>query len=405
MKRNILIWGAGKQGEELYEMLSSCRNCEIIAFGDNNEKLWGSEKRCKPVIGPDKIVNLSKLDCIVIAALAVEEIREQLKRITTVPILDSVDELFFKRISIDISGYCNAKCKWCVTGRKNGTQNNSTMQYMQYKEFVKLYLHLYQKGIIEKRTEVMLYSWGEPLINPDYVKIIEFLAKEKQLFSVSTNASYVQLVKKEDAYKHCCSFVFSLSGYSQESYDRIHGFRFEKIKKNIALIYKNMLEHGFAGDGSISFHVYRFNYGEIDNAKKFSDSMGLRFNPYYPYFNGHSLMEAYLENRMDRAIVQKAEEELYLDHVKELLNERPNDFRCSLARIITINWNGNLTLCCGADAGLKDFEWESVFQISSYEQMHEKREQMLQCQSCRKCRMLGIDYWLDNNPSFEKSET
>ncbi len=25
----------------------------------------------------------------------------------------------YKQIYIDIAGCCNAKCKWCVTGRKN----------------------------------------------------------------------------------------------------------------------------------------------------------------------------------------------------------------------------------------------------------------------------------------------
>lgn len=403
-KRHILIWGTGARGGNAYQLLKFHRGYDVVAFGDNNMQLWGKEKFHIPILSMKDLNDFQGLDCIVIASVSVQEIKEQLRGIVNIPIYDNVDDIMFQRISIDISGFCNAKCKWCVTGRKNREEGSFPVQYMPYDSFVKLYEHLYNNGIIEKHTEIMLYSWGEPLLNKDYVNIIEFLAKQEQKFSVSTNASNVQLVKRKDAYKNCRVFIFSMPGFSQESYNHIHGLSFEKINRNIREITDNLWECGFAGDGRISFHVYQFNTHEIEIAEKFAKSLNLNFCPYFPYFNGNSMAEAYLEDRLPEKMKREAEQELYLSHVKELIKKRPSNYRCFLENIISINCGGDLVLCCTSDTDCADYMQGSVFDITSFSEMKNKRKQMLACNSCVKCRMLGIDYWMGNNPAYVKGE-
>lgn len=309
----------------------------------------------------------------------------------------------FPRISIDISGYCNAKCKWCVTGW-NRQQGYIKQQCMSYEAFVRVYEHLYQSHIIGKSTEIMLYSWGEPFLNKDYIKIVEYLADKEQTFAVSTNASKVQLANGNSIYKNCDIFIFSMSGFSQASYKYIHGFDFEQIKKNIKAISKNLFESGFKGTGMISFHVYKFNTHEIEAAEQFAHSLKLNFNPYYPYFNGNSMTELYLEEKMPAEMRRMAEKELYLSHVKKLLSERPKNYRCFLENILSIDCDGNLVLCCASDSGCADYTWDNIFEITSYEEMQIKRQKMLLSSTCEKCRALGIDYWMEKNPSYVKGE-
>lgn len=399
-KSNILIWGAGAQGEEAGRLLHEHRKYEVVAFGDNNRSLWGKHKLQKPIMGLSEVRHLNNLDGILIASTYAEDIAAQLEGVLRVPMYRSIDELMLQRISIDISGFCNAKCKWCFTGRRNSNHQTVCMHYMTYDEFVGLYQHLYQSKIIEKSTEIMLYSWGEPLLNKDYVSIVEYLAEQSQRFSVSTNASRVQILNRDDAYRNCCSFIFSMPGFSQESYDRIHGFSFKQIKKNIEAICENLREKGFMGVGSLSFHVYRFNTHEIEAAREFAESLELRFNPYYPYFNGNSMTAAYLEGKLEREVLKDAEEELYLTHVSELLSRRPADYRCFLENIISIDDRGNLVLCCASDADCTDYKWDSIFGISSLAEMKRKRREMLKSDSCNKCRRLGIDFWMGNNPAY-----
>lgn len=402
-KQKILIWGTAARGERTYELLKEHRRYEIAAFGDNNRELWGSRKHGQPVIGADELQTETGIGGIVIASSKMEEIRIQLSQLISIPIYGCVDELMFERIAIDISGCCNAKCRYCVTGVKNRHQE-FCLHVMSYEAFVQLYEHLYQSHIIETATEIMLYSWGEPFLNPDYVPIVEYLAEKGQRFSVSTNASAVKRVSRTDAYRNCCAFIFSMPGFSQESYDRIHGFSFEQIRKNITEINQDLRENGFAGEGSISFHVYRFNTSELGQAKQFAETQGLRFHPYYPYFNGNSMTQAYLEGSMDPAVREEAQRELFLSHVEALIQERPRDYRCFLEDIISIDCDGRLVLCCASDDGCMDHIWGSALDVGSFEDMKKLRREMLKCSSCQTCRRLGIDYWMGNNPAYQDTE-
>lgn len=400
---NLLIWGAGVRGSEVYpvfqEYLQNSRY-QIAAFVDNNADLWGKEKLGYKIIGPMDVHKVPNLSGIIIGSIYEREIREQIKQLIDVPIYMKIEDLMYTRISIDISGFCNANCKWCVTGRQKRLGKSVKQQVMNYDEFVSLYEYIYSKGFIEHCTEIMLYSWGEPLLNKDYVKIIEYLARQQQTYSVSTNASVVLSAENNNAYEYCKAFSFSMPGFSQASYDRIHGFSFEKIKRNIELLTENINAKGFHGDGSISYHVYKFNVNEIAEAKRFAEKLGLRFHPYYPYFNGNSMTEEYLENRMNPQDREEAEEELFLSHVQKLLKERPADYRCYLENSISIDSFGNLVLCCASDEGISEYQWGSIYNIENRAQLREKHKEMLECSSCQKCRRLGIDYWMAYNPSY-----
>lgn len=61
------------------------------------------------------------IDLIIIASAAREIIYKQLEYSLkkSIPIYKSVEQYIFKRIFIDITGFCNAKCKYCSTGRAN----------------------------------------------------------------------------------------------------------------------------------------------------------------------------------------------------------------------------------------------------------------------------------------------
>jgi molybdenum cofactor biosynthesis enzyme MoaA len=403
-KNRVLIWGAGLRGKEAYRLFDRHNGYEVVAFGDNNKMLWGKTVCQKPIIGPMDVVKNKEIDSIFIASSYAEEIKLQLKELVDIPVFDNIDDLVIGRISIDISGYCNAMCKWCVTGRKNRENSGRQALYMSYVEFVKVYEHLFQNGMIGKDTEIMLYNWGEPFLNKDYVHIIQYLTDQEQNFAISTNASKVTILEHKDAYKHCSTFIFSMPGFSQESYDRIHGFSFEQIKKNIKELCKNIKETGFTGSGMLSFHVYKFNKHEIGKAKEFAESLGLKFYCYYPYFAGNSMTEEYLENRMNEKMKAEAEQELYLSHVKELLSQRPSNHRCFLENIICIDYDGSLALCCASDRGCENYIWGSIFDIKSLKELKSKRQEILKCNTCEKCRALGIDYWMEYNPLYREGD-
>lgn len=400
--KRVVIWGAANAGQTAFDLLSGIDSVSVVAFGDNNKELQGNSYNDLPIIGMDSICSIS-FDYIVIASINYEdEIYRQISLFCDKPVFKNVAEILYKRFSIDISGWCNAKCKWCSTGRKN-LYNGIKQQYMPIGEFAKLYNHLKAINLLHPFNELLLYSWGEPFINPDYKEIIDFLHKNHQVFSLSTNASVSQYIYgKKLSYEYCNTIVFSMPGFSQASYDRIHKLNFETIKRNISLLIDNMCEHGFKGRALISYHVYQFNENELNDAKEFADSLGIELEPVRAYFASYDMTQAYLKNNMMQEDKVEAENELYLTHVKELIEQRPAGYLCLVENMVSIHCDGRLELCCCCDDSAEDFLWDSAYKISSLREWQQYREKMMSCDTCKKCRELGIDYWLFNSPNYEE---
>lgn len=400
----LVIWGTKAKGQNAFEILKEYEEIQIVAFGDNDPEQWGKTCCGKNIINVEQLEKLQDVDGVVIAASPeyIEEIYKGLENAVKVPIYRNVHDLADMRASIDISGWCNAQCRWCATGIKNRNGVRTEHTYMSVERFREVYEHLLEANILNRFNEVLLYSWGEPFLNPDYLKILEYLSLNDQVYSMSTNASAVKLSQTPGIYKNCRTFIFSMPGFSQKSYDKIHKFNFEKIKANIKEGIENIRRCGFEGDAILSYHVYQFNKDEIPMARSFAESLGIKFVPIYAYFAGFGLALQYLSDEMTQDVRKAAEQELILDHVSQLMTDRPADFECMIQRMISINAKGQIELCCCADHEVKDYEWGSVFNLKSYPEWEKLRKKMLHSETCKICRESGLCYWIFHNPPLEE---
>ncbi len=398
----IIIWGFGDRGKNLEKEIEKKYDyLEVVGFGDNDNEKIGKCYNNINVYGIEEIKrNQKSIDCVIISIPQTDDLYQQLIGALDIPVYRDYFELVNKRFSIDITGWCNAKCKWCYTGRKNH-MGKSQKKYMSYEDFVKVHQHLKNSRILYRFHEIMLYSWGEPFLNPDYLKILNYLADEGQVFSISTNASYPQYTNNSRAYENCHTVYFSLSGITNESYKRIHGFDLQKIKKNIEEIINNMRHNGFCGEAKLSFHVYKFNQSEVKIAKEFAEQLNLLFEPVPAYIASMSMQKKYWCREMSNQEIQEVRDELIMSHVIELINKRPENYRCPLENIISIDCSGFLELCCSSDGETNNFKWCSVFDIESVQYWQKYRARMLNSMTCQECRKYGIDYWICNNPGYE----
>lgn len=397
--KKIVIWGTGEAGKKAYKNIAKYSHRYYVSYwGDSDLSKVGNTMYGIPIIGVDSLKQ-KNIDYIVIASMYTEEIIELFtnNNIKT-KILENYNELEempYEKIFIEISGKCNAKCEWCVTGRNNRYNIPYKSSFMSYDKFKEIYYYLMDKKIINDETVIALYDWGEPFLNPDFQNIIKFLTKHKNKFELSTNASRTQIFENNISLENLNTLVFSMSGFSQSSYDKIHGFNFLKIKNNIQTILDNFKKNGFNRDSVIVYHVYQFNKKEINDAKNFARKIGSEFIAYNAYFNGMNMALSYLENTMPYDELKLAGKELDLFYIDDLISKRPKNYYCPEYSTLTINEDGNVVLCCVADKNSEDYKLDNILNLSLSEIKKMKNEYKNKA-GCIRCKKSGLDYWTHN---------
>lgn len=226
----------------------------------------------------------------------------------------------YPEVYMDVVNKCNARCKYCLTGQANrtGYSNRFPLYQMDVPEFERLARHLLDHHIITPNALFHLYNWYEPTLNPHLPKLLDCMREFGFRVDMSTNAGICMDFDALEDCGHIDSFLFSMPGFSQESYDRIHGFCFETVKKNMTATVEALREHGFHGDAYINFHLYQFNLGEIYGAKAFADQLGIRLHSIFAYFNGSGEFVPYLRGTLDSEAMKDATREIFFGHLYDL---------------------------------------------------------------------------------------
>lgn len=403
--KKIIIWGTGNGAKiASNNIMKYSKEYEICFYGESDISKVGLKFNNIPIISIEELKKIKDIDYIVIASMYIDEIKEFLmKNETEIEIIDNwslLSGMSYSSVNIEISGKCNAKCRWCQTGKKNLNGIINYGDFMSYDKFKEIYFHCRKENIIVDETVIDLFNWGEPFLNPEFNKIIEFLNEQGAQFTLSTNGSIVRKFKDENVLKNLKILTLSMPGFSEESYNIMHGFNFEKIKDNIKEIIQNFRTCGFIGKCYISYHVYQFNKHEILAAKKFADEIGIDIFPYYAYFNAHNMAISYLENTMDYNELKLSGKQLDLFYVDELIEHRPENYICPQYSKLVLDEQGSVLLCCGIDKDCKDYSWGNICNLSLKE-LYKIKQKCKICDTCNKCSELRLDYWGHNVKHYD----
>lgn len=230
----------------------------------------------------------------------------------------------YKEVYMDVVNKCNAHCYYCKTGQSNLTgESKEIARYdMTVEAFDKLVTHLLDNKIITKDCLFRIYNWYEPTLNPHLPEIINYMYEKGLRLDMSTNASVLPDFSKIKTCEHYTGILFSMPGFSQHSYDKIHGFDFETIKNNIRTTMQEIRKRGFNGDAYINYHLYQFNIEEVYEAKKFADEIGIRLHTMFAYFNGTKGFEEYIRENMPVEVMKKASQDLFFYFVDDIMKEK-----------------------------------------------------------------------------------
>lgn len=253
----------------------------------------------------------------------------------------------FSTVYFEISGKCNGRCHWCQTGRQN-KNHEPTGGFVDVDEFEKTLSYLLEKKAIRNESQIRLFNWGEPSLHPQLTEIIRILNNMKLNWGISTNASKKVLFSDNDAFINCQYLCFSMCGFSQASYDKIHGFNFEKIRNNIAELTENYRSCGLSATPYIAYHIYQHNIEELRSAIMFAAQHKLGILPSYALINDHERWLKYIKGELEYEDVLRASRELFLQpfHSDEFKN-RPPFTTCGQFAFLSLDSNCNLITCCG----------------------------------------------------------
>ncbi len=195
---------------------------------------------------------------------------------------------------VDITGFCNLRCKLCPEGRK---ANDQPQKIMSFEEFATL-----SQSFLSFAKSICLINWSEPFLNKDLYKIIGHIKKKNSEISVilSSNGNYFNKTDADNLVNlGVDSLTITMSGITQEIYQRYHERgSLDKLLKTIEYITSAKERcRSLLPRIEIVYLVFPFNYISLQKLKKFllekvgkdrySQINTIRLN--YGYFSGTDL--------------------------------------------------------------------------------------------------------------------
>ncbi len=170
-------------------------------------------------------------------------------------------------IQIEPTSICNYRCIMCYQADKSfSNKSNGFMGHMKFETFKKCIDEL------ENNVEAITFaSRGEPTLNKDFIKMLEYSNGKFLALKLNTNASMldeklIHLLLSSDLQ----TIVFSIDAKDKESYEKIRvNGKFDKVIKNLEL-FNNIRDKNYnREDKVVRISGVRINQDQnIDEMKK-----------------------------------------------------------------------------------------------------------------------------------------
>ncbi|MDR3292272.1 MAG: radical SAM protein [Methanobrevibacter sp.] len=188
------------------------------------------------------------------------EIKDEPTKINTL-IKNGKDLLYPFKINIDLTDYCNFKCKHCYN-----ESDNKNKIFVDTDNLIDTFKDFNEKGV-----SVIELMGGEPLAHPNIDKIVDFFCENFDAINIVSNGSLLnqELIKKFKKYSNL-SIQITLNSYEKEYHDwfcELDGSH-EIVKNNIRLACDNGLNI------SVSMIITPYNIYEMDNVAKMAYDIG-----------------------------------------------------------------------------------------------------------------------------------
>lgn len=239
-------------------------------------------------------------------------------------------------ISIEPTTACNLRCPECPSGLRSFTRPTGNLKTDFFRKMI--------DQMAPHSIYLILYFQGEPYINPEFLKMVEY-AKQKKLYTItSTNAHFLTDKNAEATVRSGLSrLIISIDGTTQQTYQ---SYRKEGNLSQVIAGTKNIVKWKKAMGSKTPHLVFQFlvvkpNEHQIPEVYKLAKELGvdevkLKTAQIYDYKNGHPLIPS--QDKYTR--YRKMNNGLYsLKH--KLQNQCWKMWHSAV-----ITWDGRVVPCC-----------------------------------------------------------
>lgn len=228
-----------------------------------------------------------------------------------------------------LTNFCNHRCGYCRFHHGKG--------YIDFESFVKYVKKLRELGV----EGFILTGGGEPILNPDFDKIVKYLEDEGLEYGINTNFSTLKKIKPT-------YLKVSIDATSGEQYEQFRGVKphkYDELLENIKEYRKWQKSEGNKTTLGIQSLVM-----DIGHAKRFWEAHKDLDIDYMVFRPMESRATVYSPEKADiiRSEIQelkKKDDRVVMNYKWEMLTDTFKDCFASWT-VITVNWNGNVQYCC-----------------------------------------------------------
>jgi radical SAM protein with 4Fe4S-binding SPASM domain len=242
---------------------------------------------------------------------------------------------------IDIGNICSLKCPLCPTGKNAKGRDRGFMSFVNFKEVI--------DEFAPYLAVADLYNWGEPFLNKDIFRMIDYAHRKGIVVRLSSNLNYLDGNMTEQLVQSKCDIlIISLDGTSQGSCSKYQiGTDFSKVIRNIQLI------RGARGEGKYPllywrFLVNKYNEPEIMQAIEMSKSLVdvLEIGDMMCDTTDMLFMDDSTQFENIKEWLPADERYSMFDYRRRQKKHTGSNLCSSLYRQSVINWNGSVSPCC-----------------------------------------------------------
>jgi MoaA/NifB/PqqE/SkfB family radical SAM enzyme len=245
--------------------------------------------------------------------------------------------------TIEISGKCNLVCATCDMGLPGANKGRG---HMSAETFKKTLSKLCSE--IPFVNSIALYTWGEPLLNPEIAEIVKICNEYGVACEISTNLEHQKYLEEFIA-AGPDQIVAPCAGTGARYERGRTGGTWEGYLRGLKLIKEYMEKYDKDINVRIMYHLYSDNIDrDYDEVKIIAEELGFNFIPILAHvFPGRVLQYALAGVPLPKTMAD-AQNNLVFDIDEQLsFSRRLVDKPCHIIKAFpTISWDGRVLHCC-----------------------------------------------------------